>query len=117
MTARQRHPLRYTVRSAAGIALIVAFLAELVGLLAGCSKGLDVAAHLLCAAAAAVGSMLFFCNVAYAAYVVLPLALGALFYEVYRTVSATVCPFAVISGVSFFFAALLSFMLIRAQKT
>jgi hypothetical protein len=105
------------VRSAAGIVLAVAFLAELAGVLAGCGTRLDLAAHLFGAVAAAAGSTLFFRNVAYSAYVVLPLALGILFYEVYRTVSVAVCPYTIISGAGFFIAALLSFMLIRAQKT
>jgi hypothetical protein len=105
------------VRSAAGIALVLALLAELISLLMEHREGLDGGAHLLFAVVAAAGAALFFSNVAHTAYVVLPLALGIFFYEVYRTVSATISVYTVISGVSFFVAALLSFMLIRAHKT
>ncbi len=105
------------MRFAAGIALVLALLAELMSLFMEHSEGLDGGAHLLFAVVAAAGAVMFFFRVAYCAYVVLPLAIGIFFYEVYRTVSATISVYTVISGVSFFVAALLSFMLIRAHKT
>ena len=117
MTAKPRRTLRQRVRTIAGIALVLALLAELASLSMAHDQGLYGGEHLLFAVMAAAGAALFFFNVAYSAYIVLPLALGIFFYEVYRSVSATISVYTVISGVSFFVAALLSFMLIRAHKT
>ena len=117
MTAKPRRTLRQRVRAIAGIALVLALVAELINLLMARDQGLYGGEHLLFAVMAVAGALLLFFNVAYSAYIVLPLALGIFFYEVYRSVSATISAYTVVSGVSFFVAALLSFMLIRAHKT
>jgi hypothetical protein len=117
MTAKPRRTLRQRVRSIAGIALVSALLAEIISLSTAHVQGFYGGEHLLFAVMAIAGALLLFFNVPYSAYIVLPLALGIFFYEVYRSVSATISVYTVISGVSFFVAALLSFMLIRAHKT
>jgi hypothetical protein len=117
MTAKPGRTLRQRVRAIAGIALVLALFAELISFSMEHNLGLHGGEHLLFAVMAVAGALLLFFNVAYSAYIVLPLALGIFFYEVYRSVSATISVYTVISGVSFFVAALLSFMLIRAHKT
>jgi hypothetical protein len=108
--------MRQAVRVAAGIVLIFALIAELMSVFVEYIKGFDGSAHLIFAVVAAAGAFLVFFNVAYCAYMVLPLSLGIFFYEVYRTVSATISVYTVASCLSFFVAALLCFMLIRAHK-
>jgi|GEM_PF-4893250 len=116
MASKRKHLLRHIVRIVAGAALAGAFLAELVGVFVEYNAGIGEGVHLFFAAIAALGAFLVFCNVRYSAYMVLPPALAIFFYDVYRTVSATISLYTVVSGILFFISALLCFMLVRAHK-
>lgn len=104
------------VRLAAGTVLAGAFFAEILGAFVEYSAGIGGGVHLFFAVVAVLGAFLIFCNVRYSAYMALPPALAIFFYDVYRTVSATVSLYTVVSAIFFFISALFCFMLIRAHK-
>jgi hypothetical protein len=116
MVTKRKSPLRQAVGKAAGFALLFASLIEIVSVLAEYGAGVDGRIHLSFAVVSITGALLIFFNIGYSAYVVLPLALGIFFYEIYQTASAAFSFYTVVSGVSFFVTALLCFMLIRAHK-
>lgn len=116
MATKRRYPLRDAVRTAAGIALFLASLTELLGVLARPGAGGDARIHLFFAVISVVGTLFIFLNIRYWAYVVLPPALGIFFYEIYQTAALTISFYIVVSAVFFFITALLCFMLIRAHK-
>lgn len=116
MSTDQKHPLREAVGTIAGIALVFAFLSEIMRVAAEGTGGPDGIAHLIFAAVSLVGALLLLLNVRYSAYILLPLALGIFFFDVYRASSTAISWYTVISGLSFLVAALLCFMLIRAHK-
>jgi hypothetical protein len=116
MGTKRKSPLRQAVRTAAGIVLLFASLIEVVSVLAEYGAGPGGSVHLIFAALSAVGALIVFFNIGYSAYIVLPFALGIFFYEIYRTASAAISLYTVVSGISFLVAALLCFMLIRAHK-
>ncbi len=116
MVTKRKSPLRRAVRTAAGIVLLFASLIEVVSVVAGYGAGPNGRVHLIFAALSAAGALIVFFNIGYAAYIVLPFALGIFFYEIYQTASAAINLYTIVSGISFFIAALLCFMLIRAHK-
>jgi hypothetical protein len=116
MATKRRYPLRKAVRTAAGIILLLASLTELLSVLFEYGVSSDGRIHLFFAVISVVGALLIFLNIGYSVYVVLPLALGIFFYEIYQTAALTISLYTVVSGISFFVTALLCFMLIRAHK-
>jgi hypothetical protein len=116
MAAGKKSLLRETVRTAAGIVLLLASCIEIAGVLTEYGAGTNGRLHLFFAVVSVAGSLFIFSNVGYSAYAVLPLALGMFFYEIYQTASTTLSVYTIASGLCFFVTAVLCFMLIRAHK-
>jgi hypothetical protein len=116
MVTKRRYPLRVKIRTTAWIALALASLTEMLGLVGGFGAGIAERVHLFFAIIAVVGALTIFLNVRYAPYVALPVVLAIFFYIVYRTASTAVSSCTVASGIFFLVSALLCFMLIRVHK-